>query len=241
MAQVMNDEQRGKALEEYNPKDHLIAVGKNKDGSKVLYYPAAWRLYELHLRYTNANFKSEIIYHDEAKGTVIVKAYLYLGTSYEASDKKAEAMKQGSIATLDKVETAAKARCARDFGIGTEYALDMTPDETDATHNAPTSVPQPQQPAQPAIPIATPRMPVVVPTLQSGNAQSKAVLDMIAKAKQRVEASQLLWDDIKRDALGSNVADSALTVQQVAKINGYMTDIARQAQSVAEWGPERIP
>ncbi len=138
MAQIMDETQRTEALASYNPKDHLIAVGRDKaTGKAVLYYPAAWRLYELHLRYANANFKSEILYHDEQKGTVIVKAYLYLGKSYEDSDKKAEAMKQGNINTLDKLETAAKARCARDFGVGTEYALDMTPDETDAVHDAP--------------------------------------------------------------------------------------------------------
>src|SRR6266702_1007691 len=37
----------------------------------------------------------------------------------------AEAMKQGTFAQLDKIETAAKARAARDFGISTELALDM--------------------------------------------------------------------------------------------------------------------
>ncbi len=34
-------------------------------------------------------------------------------------------MKQGTFAQLDKIETAAKARAARDFGISTELALDM--------------------------------------------------------------------------------------------------------------------
>ena len=135
MAQLMNETQRLAALEAFNPKDHLIQVGKDRQGKATMYYPAAWRLYELNLRYPNANFKSEIIYHNEEKGTVIVKAYLYLGKDYESSDKKAEAMKQGNISSLDKVETAAKARAARDFGIGTEYALDMVPDETDATHD----------------------------------------------------------------------------------------------------------
>ena len=135
MAQLMNDSQRIATLEAFNPKEHLITVGKDRSGKATMYYPAAWRLYELNLRYPNANFKSEIIYHNEEKGTVIVKAYLYLGSNYGDSDKKAEAMKQGSITSLDKVETAAKARAARDFGIGTEYALDMVPDETDATHD----------------------------------------------------------------------------------------------------------
>lgn len=150
MATEMNAEQRKMALESYTPSEHLIPV---KGG--VLYYPAAWRLYELHLRYTNANFKSEIIHLDVEKNLVIVKAWLFLGKDYESSEKKAEAFKQGKLSELDKVETAAKARCARDFGIGTEYALDMTPNETDAVHittttNTPktTQAPKPQQPKQ---------------------------------------------------------------------------------------------
>lgn len=138
MAQQMNEDQRLRALEAYNPKEHLIPVGKDRQGKVTLYLPAAWRLYELNLRYPNANFKSEIIYHNEEKGFVIVKAYLYLGANYADSDKKAEAMKQGSINILDKVETAAKARAARDFGIGTEYALDIEADETDARHDTET-------------------------------------------------------------------------------------------------------
>lgn len=132
MAQQMTKEQRLQILETYNPSDHLIEVAKDKERKAVMYYPAAWRLYELNLRYENANFKSEILHINPEKDFVIVKAYLYLGKDYETSEKKAEAMKQGRISNLDKVETAAKARAARDFGIGTEYALDM--DEADDTN-----------------------------------------------------------------------------------------------------------
>lgn len=124
MASIMSDEQRLKVLEAYDPKEHLIKVGTNKDGSPVLYYPANWRLYELSLRYPNANSDSEILHMDE-KGNVIVRARVWLGKSYEESDKKAMAMKQGRVAELDKVEKKAKARAASDFGIGTEYALDF--------------------------------------------------------------------------------------------------------------------
>ena len=100
----------------YNPHDHLVTI-RAKDGSQKPYLPAAWRLYELTLRYPNANFSSEIMLLDVERNLVVVKCRLYLGASYEASDKKTEAMKSGPLSNLDKVETAAKARCARDFGV----------------------------------------------------------------------------------------------------------------------------
>ncbi len=117
----------------YNPHDHLITI-RAKDGSQKPYLPAAWRLYELTLRYPNANFSSEIMLLDVDRNLVVVKCRLYLGASYEQSDKKTEAMKSGPLSSLDKVETAAKARCARDFGISTELALDITEvEEEDST------------------------------------------------------------------------------------------------------------
>jgi len=76
------------------------------------------------LRYPNANFSSEIMLLDVDRNLVVVKCRLYLGASYEQSEKKTEALKSGTLSTLDKVETAAKARCARDFGISTELALE---------------------------------------------------------------------------------------------------------------------
>jgi hypothetical protein len=42
-------------------------------------------------------------------------------------------MKSGPVTSLDKVETAAKARAARDFGISVEYALDMDDSDEDQT------------------------------------------------------------------------------------------------------------
>src|SRR5438094_829665 len=116
-------DQRLDLLTAYNPKEHLVII-TTKQGQKP-YYPAAWRLYELSLRYSDANFKSEIVFMDVERDLVIIKAYLYLGVDYASSTKKAEAFKQGKLSLLDKVETAAKARAARDFGISTELALDM--------------------------------------------------------------------------------------------------------------------
>lgn len=111
-------------IDTYSPSEHLVKI-KSKDGTMKDYYPASWRLFELSLRYPNANFSSDLVHVNEERDFVIVKARLYLGASYETSDKKAEAFKQGKLSMLDKVETAAKARAARDFGIGTEHALDF--------------------------------------------------------------------------------------------------------------------
>jgi len=111
----------------YNPREHLVKI-RSKDGAMKDYYPAAWRLYELTLRYPNANFSSEIMLLDIERNLVVVKCRLYLGASYEQSEKKTEALKSGPLSTLDKVETAAKARCARDFGISTELALETDVD-----------------------------------------------------------------------------------------------------------------
>ena len=133
-------------INDYDPRDHLVKI-KSKDGEvdkwicqvglpndvKSLmrrspmkdYYPASWRLYELSLKYPNANFSSEVLFFDVEKNTCLVKVRLYLGADHELSDKKAEAHKSGPYTSLDKVETAAMARAARNFGVGTEYALEF--------------------------------------------------------------------------------------------------------------------
>jgi hypothetical protein len=122
-------ETRLKRLADYDASKHITAWQKfDKQQNKnvtIRYYPASWRLFELHLRYPYANFSSDIYLCDREADIVVVKCHLYLGPSYELSPKKAEAYKQGKLSMLDKIETAAKARCARDFGIGTEHALDI--------------------------------------------------------------------------------------------------------------------
>ena len=134
-----DEQERLRLLAEYKPHDHLVSWVANDRGKSrtVNYYPAAWRLYELSLRYPFANFSSEIVHKDPEKNFVVVRVRLYLGPSYEDSPKKAEAHKQGPLSELDKVETKAKARAARDFGIGTEHALDMDDVEADAIADAP--------------------------------------------------------------------------------------------------------
>src|SRR5215470_6823836 len=79
----------GPTARAYHPRDHLVKIG-TKEGLKD-YYPAASRLYELTLRYPDANFTSEIVHLDVEHDFVIVKCCLYLGPDYSLSDKKTEA------------------------------------------------------------------------------------------------------------------------------------------------------
>ena len=91
----------------------------------VKYYPANWRLYELNLKYPTAKFDIDIIHMDVERDFCIVRARLYIGDTYKSSQRRAVAHKQGKLTQLDKCETQAKARAARDLGISTELALDM--------------------------------------------------------------------------------------------------------------------
>jgi hypothetical protein len=143
--------------QQYSAHDHLIQI-KAKDGSLKDYYPAAYRLYELRLRFPNITIESEIVHMNEEKNFVIVKAIIYDGKTYEEATRRASSLKQGLLSALDKVETAAKARAARDYGVSTELALDSEPEEDLDTPtlpgnkraaNAPRSLPRGQQAAHP--------------------------------------------------------------------------------------------
>src|SRR2546421_10197134 len=127
MAHQMNDEQRLQTLETYSPAEHLVQI-RAKDGTLKDYYPANWRLYELRLRHPTITIESEIVHMDVEHNLVIVKAWIYNGKTYAESERRASSYKQGLLSSLDKVETAAKARASRDFGIGTELALDFEDD-----------------------------------------------------------------------------------------------------------------
>jgi len=141
MAQQMNDEQRLQALEQYNPADHFITIRSKKTGTETQYYPASWRLYELRLHYPHITIESEILHLDQEHNFVIVKAWIFDGRTYAESDHRASGTKQGLLSELDRVETAAKARAARDIGIGTEYALDVeSEDEQTAQAEALTAI-----------------------------------------------------------------------------------------------------
>ncbi len=112
----------------YNAHEHLIQI-KGRDNQQKDYLPASWRLYELRLRYPHITIESEIIHMDVEHNFVIIKAIIFDGKTYEESDMRSSSMKQGLLSALDKVETAAKARAARDFGVSTELALDSEPED----------------------------------------------------------------------------------------------------------------
>jgi hypothetical protein len=123
------ESQRLSLLEQYNAHEHILqwtAFNKKTGLTDVVkYYPANWRLYELNLKYPLAKFDIDIIHMDVERDFCIVRARLYIGDTYESSQRRAVAHKQGKLTQLDKCETQAKARAARDLGISTELALDM--------------------------------------------------------------------------------------------------------------------
>jgi hypothetical protein len=131
MVHQMNGEQNLQALETYNPVEHLMQI-RAKDGTMKDYYPANWRLYELRLRFPTITIEAEIVHMVVEHNMVIVKAWIFDGATYAESGRRASSYKQGLLSALDKVETGAKARAARDFGIGTEYALDKEAEDEPA-------------------------------------------------------------------------------------------------------------
>lgn len=220
--QVYNpDKQRLELLTAYNPHDHIASWSaydsRLKRQATVYYYPAAWRLYELSLRYPNANFSSEIFHMDAEKDFVIVRARLYLGASYEISEKKAEAYKQGRLSELDRVETKAKARAARDFGVGTEHALDMDDAESVAVDDA--------KPGRVVVEAVDEHNPRQLPQPQK--------LADIPPASQLREVSECLfpgkWEEVKKRVLKAEVADGELTPDQCARIHGTLLQSQQKA------------
>jgi hypothetical protein len=205
----------------YNPLDHLIQI-KSKDGSLKDYYPAGWRLYELNLRYEEANFSSEILLMDVERNLAVVKCRLYLGPDYEMSHKKTESLKSGLLSQLDKVETAAKARCARDFGCGTEYAMEY--DDSEIVEVIPRSVEQ------------------------AANASSNGHTPNHLETAQRLFASTFnvpperlaeKWTAYKVNILGAPVDDSDLTAEQLARVHGSI--VAMQKEQAQRNGQQHKP
>ena len=197
----------------YNARDHLIKM-RTREGLKD-YYPACWRLYELTLRYPNANFMSEMVHLDVERDLVIVKCRLYLGADYDLSDKKTEALGQGRLSALDKTETAAKARCARDFGISTELALelgeeDLKADGTEGVGTAETTV-APTHPPEPS----NGHKPLPV-SLDAVRALVWSVYH-VALEQQTPEK----WAKYKESVLGSDIPDALLTESDRARLHGH--------------------
>lgn len=192
----------------YHPRDHLVKI-KTKEGLKD-YYPAAWRLYELTLRHPSANFMSQIVHLDVERDFVIVKCCLYLGSDYALSDRKTEALKQGRLSALDKVETAAKARCARDFGISTELALDGDDLEADDLEVVGT--------ADPTVAAATPQS--TATTLPLSLDALKALVWSVYHIPPEQQTPNK-WVKYKASVLGSEVPDTLLSDADRARLHGH--------------------
>src|SRR2546421_2801175 len=101
-------------IETFDLSAHLMQI-RAKDGTMKDYLPANWRLYCLRLMYPTITIESEIILLDVEHNLVIIKAWIFDGKTYAESEHRASGTKQGSLSSLDKVETAAKARASRDF------------------------------------------------------------------------------------------------------------------------------
>ncbi len=196
----------------YNPKDHLITI-QTKQGPK-LYYPAPWRLYELRLRYPHASVEAEIVHLNTDADLVIIKARIFDGADYDMSQHKATALKQGSVKDLDKVETKAKARAARDFGIGTEYALDFDSGEQD--EDDPAVVPSTL--ARSTVVESAPAFVSSTPPTSTGALDLQQVKDRALAA--RIATDKKTWRAFVTSTLKQDVPDEQLTRAQIARLNG---------------------
>jgi len=222
MHQPATDQQHTLPATPYHVHDHLIKI-KTKDGPRD-YYPAAWRLYELHLRYEEANFSSDLLLMDVERDLAVVKCRLYLGPDYQMSHKKTEALKSGPLSQLDQVESAAKAECARDFGCGTEYALVYIddPERIDVPFSA-------------GLLTAHPVEQSAAWTAQTNNDGHTPVHTMEAVQAAFAAASHLppaqlaeQWAVLKATVLSTAVADQDLSDGQLAQLRQAVLESRRQ-------------
>ncbi len=211
--------EKAAALVKYQPREHLIKI-RAKDGSEREYLPAAWRLYELSLRFPDANFATELLYFDVEHNFCIVRCRLYLGADYEFSSKKVEACKSGPLSSLDKIETAAQARCCRLFGIGTEYALES---DTDGEE---------EEAAVTTLPSTEGEEEDTEASLQHNSVVTlKSVKVAVHKAGLAHNREQ--WSLWKRAQLGKDVADEQLTQEQIALLYNGTAEHRRQLKKVS--------
>ena len=172
---------------------------------------------------------------DIERNFVIVKCRLYLGADYEMSHRKTEAMKQGLLSQLDKIETAAKARCARDLGISTELALDIDPDEpVDIAAST-------EQPAASIRETLQSSLSGKNPTKQpqsNGHAPNRVeAVQKLFASTYHVEPEHLAdqWALFVESVLGRSIPDSELTEEKVARLHGAIIAAQReQAQQARQ-------
>jgi hypothetical protein len=226
IAKFSNDDQRLALLSEYKPTEHLLKweahdKAKNKK-VMVSYYPASWRLYELRLRYPTAKFDINIILMDQERNFCVIEAKLFVGTDYETAEIRSVAHKQGFLTELDRVETKAKARAARDLGISTELALDMD----DAPEDAPVQTTTVAEETPPTRQVAA-------PTLANGVRAKLNDLFERAMALRLLKAgnakSFLMWAS---ETLGKPVtAPNMLAVSDLGVLEQHIVALETTAQA----------
>ncbi len=229
----------------FNPNDHVMQL-KSKQGSQD-YLPVQWRLVWFRQACPEGTIETEIVQLDldketeeetyvwsnekrrsekvikTAKGMAIFRATVRDGKGGLATGTKME--KAASFPDwLEKAETGAIGRALAALGYGTQFAgeelseshriVDSPVDRTDAHSNTSKERPAPSEPS----PTKN------VSDAPSTSAQKPALLNMIDGAKKRVQALDMEWADVVRDTFeGLTIEDGALTVQQVARINGTVT------------------
>jgi hypothetical protein len=197
--------QEEKPVQQYNAHEHLLTwCAYNKKTGKtevVQYYPAAWRLYELRLKFPTAKFEVDIIHMDVERDFCIVRARLWVGTDYETADVRSVAHKQGPLSELDKVETKCKARAARDLGISTELALDMDDTPENEVTGTVVTAEAPEQRTVETTPVKQlPKPATQEPEGKIKDGQMVALLKLYERMKQEPPADLQQWSFAKARA-----------------------------------------
>lgn len=176
----------------------------------------------------------------QAKGIAIFKATVRDSEGGEATSTGSECAVDFDD-FIEKAETKSIGRALAALGYGTQFAPEL--DEGNRIVDAPVDRSQQDEPPVPVNNAsASPRNEASKPTTPNpsnvasiNNAPSKAqpqtraLQDMIGKAKTRAEKLGVNWEDEKRIVLGKATPDSQLTVQNVAAINGDLTKAEKQA------------
>jgi len=234
----------------FNPNDHVMQL-KSKQGAQD-YLPVQWRLVWFRADHPQGTIETEIVHLDldketeeetyawsnetrrsekvikTAKGMAIFRATVRDGKGGIATGTKME--KAASFPDwLEKAETGAIGRALAALGYGTQFAGEEL-NESHRIVDSPVGRAVPDAaPQQASVPVHVKPAPMPAPKQQASSnvtptpaVQTPAVIAMIARAKGSVEALDMAWEDVKRDALNANVPDTTLTVPQVAQVNSVI-------------------
>jgi hypothetical protein len=194
----------------FNPNEHL----RDLKGSQ--YLDVKWRLVWFRDKNPHGRIGTAVVEMDMEKGYAVFRAFVDDEQGGHAEGYGSETAKDFRD-FIEKAETKAIGRALAALGYGTQFAPEM--DEGERIVDSPVLRPATIGTSQ------APRSPSAQP-VPAG--QPKAVLEMIARAKERTERVHMAWDSVKRDTFGGNCpADETLTVQMVAQINGVLTVVEK--------------